>query len=262
MTLKDTWEKFGDLLGNTPLHPQFFAKRYATKVRQIAIERATGTVADVGSGRAPYRTAMKARSSVTKYLTIDHPEATELYSKDYPLDIAADITKKIPLANHSVDTILLLMVLEHVPNPASALTELYRMMKPGGELILSTIMTHPVHDPPFDFYRYTRFGLESLLIGAGFELVELGWEGSSVETAVTTLNTTLFQHLKHLTSTQRLLPLALILALILALVGWPIAIVLNLIAIILAPLDRMHHFPHTVWAVARRPESSKGRQHG
>lgn len=249
-TLKDLWETFGDVLGSTPLHPQYFAKRFATKARRVAIERATGIVADVGSGRAPYKAEIEAKSDVSKYLTIDHPEATELYSKDYPLDVQADISDKIPLKDHSVDTVLLLMVLEHVPQPSQAIAELQRILKPGGELILSTVFTHPVHDPPFDFYRYTRFGIKHLLETNGFELVELGWEGASIETAVTVLNTTLFQHIKKLAGTKTLLPIALLLAII----GWPIAIILNLIALIIGPLDSMHQLPHTVWAVARRPE--------
>lgn len=248
-SLKSVWEQFGDLLGTTPLHPQFFAKRYATKARRIAIERATGVVADVGSGRAPYRAVIEAKSSVERYITIDHPEATELYSKDYPLDVTADITKKIPLKDQSVDTVLLLMVLEHVPNPATAISELHRILKPGGELILSTVFTHPVHDPPFDFYRYTRFGLAHLLESNGFEIAQLGWEGASIETAVTVLNTTLFQHIKKFAGTKSLLPIACLLTLL----GWPIAIALNLIAWIISPLDRMHNLPHTVWAVARKP---------
>ncbi len=253
MNLKNTWEAFGDTFGATPLHPQYFAKKFAAKARRIAIDRAKGVVADVGSGRAPYRAAIEAKQSVERYITIDHPEATELYSKDYPLDVKADITKRIPLADRSVDTVLLLMVLEHVPQPAKAMSELHRIFKPGGELILSTIFTHPVHDPPFDFYRYTRFGLAQLLESNGFELTQLGWEGASIETAVTILNTTLFQHIKKLASTKTSLPFALLLALI----GWPIAIVLNLIALIISPLDTMHQLPHTVWAVARRPEKKR-----
>lgn len=246
--LKAAWEAFGDILGATPIHPQFFAKSYAKRAREAAITRATGIVADVGSGRAPYKQRIEAKSEMSKYITIDHPEATKYYSKEYPLDVKADISDKIPMKAKSVDTVLLLMVLEHVPQPSAAIAELNRILKPGGELILSTIQTHPVHDPPFDFYRYTRFGLKHLLESNGFELVELNWEGSSIQTAVTVLNTTLFQHLKKMSKVKILLPVALILGL----VAWAIAIILNLLAWILSPLDTMHYLPHTVWAVARK----------
>ena len=233
-SLTNAWEAFGDALGSTPLHPQYFARRFASKVRRIAIERAKGIVADVGSGRAPYKAAIEAKSSVTRYLTIDHPEATELYAKDYALDVAADICEAIPLEDCSVDTVLLLMVLEHVPQPSAALSELHRILTPGGELILSTVMTHPVHDSPFDFYRYTRFGITRLLDTNGFELVELGWEGASVETAVTVLNTTLFQHINKLAGIKPLLPLVFVLALL----GGAVAIVLNVIALDPGPARR------------------------
>ena len=143
------------------------------------------------------------------------------------------------------------MVLEHVPQPSAAIAELYRILKPGGTLVLSTVFTHPVHDAPFDFYRYTRFGLAHLLTQNSFELVEVNWEGSIAETSVTAFNTALFQQLKALTdarTTKWLGYLPAILAL-------PFAILLNLLALLFAPLDTLHQLPHTVWAIGRRPQS-------
>lgn len=250
MNLKSAWEWFGDTLGATPIHPQFFAKRYAKAAREAAIQEARGKVADVGCGRAPYRGRILAKNDVTEYLTIDHPDATEYYSKEFPLDVKADISDHIPLKDRSVDTVLLLMVLEHVPQPSAAIAELYRIAKPGGTLVLSTIQTHPVHDAPYDYYRYTRFGLQHLLEQNGFELLELNWDGSAAATAVTVFNTTMFQQLKALSRTKALVPLAVLLGL----VAWAVAIALNLIAILLAPFDRLHQLPHTVWAIAKRPE--------
>ena len=249
MSIKSSWEWFGDALGATPIHPQFFAKRYATKARAIAIDRSFGVVADVGSGRAPYRHAIEAKSNVTKYITIDHPEATEFYDKDYPLDIKADISETIPMADKSVDTAVLLMVMEHLPQPSAALAELYRILKPGGVIILSTVMTHPVHDAPFDFYRYTRFGIERLLKDNGLSIIQQGWEGAFIATAVTVINTSIFQQLKAITRTKWLMPVGLLIGIVV----WPMTIILNLLALIVSPFDGLHQLPHTVWAVAKRP---------
>jgi ubiquinone/menaquinone biosynthesis C-methylase UbiE len=78
-------------------------------------------------------------------------------------DIVADICDLNMFQEHSCDIVVMLEVLEHVKEPQRALDEIRRVLKPGGTLILSVPFIFPIHDEPYDFYRYTKYGLQYLL---------------------------------------------------------------------------------------------------
>jgi SAM-dependent methyltransferase len=80
-------------------------------------------------------------------------------------DIVADVCDMNMFADQSVDVIFMVEVLEHVKTPQRALDEMHRVLKPGGRLFLSTPFILPIHDAPYDFYRYTQFGLAHLCRG-------------------------------------------------------------------------------------------------
>ena len=77
----------------------------------------------------------------------------------------------IPVDDDHFDAILCIAVLEHVVNPEEAIAELYRVLKPGGHLILEVPFLQPEHKVPTDFQRYTRDGLEHLVTKHGFRVV-------------------------------------------------------------------------------------------
>jgi ubiquinone/menaquinone biosynthesis C-methylase UbiE len=64
-------------------------------------------------------------------------------------------------------------VLEHLERPQDALSETYRLLKPGGHAIVDTPFFWPTHEAPRDFYRYSPYGLRYLLESTGFEVVEI-----------------------------------------------------------------------------------------
>lgn len=72
--------------------------------------------------------------------------------------------------------VLCTQTLEHVSDPLVALHELYRVTQPGGALWLSAPFTFEEHEQPYDFYRYTRFGLRYLVEGAGWAVENLDWQ--------------------------------------------------------------------------------------
>ncbi len=79
------------------------------------------------------------------------------------VDFAADTTA-LPIRDGSVDTIVALELIEHVPNPHAALEELRRVLKPGGTVIVSVPSTVPRHDS-HDYWRFTAEGLDQLCSG-------------------------------------------------------------------------------------------------
>lgn len=80
----------------------------------------------------------------------------DLYSKT---DIQADVMQ-LPLKSNSVDLAFSIAVLEHLPEPYQAVQELYRILKPGGEVYLEIPFLQPFHSSPHDYYRATIPGLK------------------------------------------------------------------------------------------------------
>src|SRR5262249_4506473 len=69
----------------------------------------------------------------------------------------------LPFRDDSFDAILCTSVLEHVDNAEQAVSEIARVMKPGGRLLITVPFFYPEHDAPYDFWRTTHHGLRSLL---------------------------------------------------------------------------------------------------
>jgi len=86
------------------------------------------------------------------------------------VDIVGDGTN-LPLADSCLDTVTCNAVIEHVPNPGDLLSEIHRVLKPGGYAQLMVPFVFPYHEYPGDYQRYTTSGI--LELTRGFEKVEL-----------------------------------------------------------------------------------------
>jgi ubiquinone/menaquinone biosynthesis C-methylase UbiE len=85
------------------------------------------------------------------------------------LHINGDL-KNIPIQDNSIDVIICIQVLEHVPEPWLVLKEFQRILKPSGFLFMSLPHSVPIHQEPFDFYRYTKYGVRYLLEMNNFQI--------------------------------------------------------------------------------------------
>lgn len=89
------------------------------------------------------------------------------------IDLISDITA-IPAPDASFDAILCSEVLEHVPEPTHALDEFARLLKPGGQLILTAPFGSNVHMAPYHYCSgFSRYWYECHLASRGFEIKEL-----------------------------------------------------------------------------------------
>lgn len=106
----------------------------------------------------------------TQYITLDNKvgDANWDYSR---IQLEADLNEHIPMDDASVNVIICIQVLEHLSNPHQALREMARVLKPGGHVFITTPFSAHEHQIPYDFYRYTRYGLRYLAEQAGLEPV-------------------------------------------------------------------------------------------
>ena len=125
-------------------------------------------VLDAGAGRAPYRKLFRhARYETADFLAL----TTMKYRQpDYVCDLA-----DIPVEDGRFDHVLLTQVLEHIPDPGRVLDELHRVLRPGGRLWVTAPLFYAEHQAPYDFYRYTQYGMRHLLETAGFEVASIEW---------------------------------------------------------------------------------------
>jgi SAM-dependent methyltransferase len=88
------------------------------------------------------------------------------------LDAVADLAA-LPFRDAAFDAALHIVTIEHLPEPAAALREMARTIKPGKFLLLAAPHEWEVHQAPHDYFRYTRHGLGYLLDNAGFDALEI-----------------------------------------------------------------------------------------
>ena len=124
-----------------------------TKLRPLECRR----VLDFGAGGSPYRCLFPS----SEYCRADLPGDANL---DY--QIQSDGTTNAPEANF--DCVLSTQVLEHVARPDVYLRECFRVLRPGGTLLLSTHGFFEEHGSPRDYYRWTPDGITYIINSAGF----------------------------------------------------------------------------------------------
>ena len=90
----------------------------------------------------------------------------ELFSldieKQYNPDIIADITD-YDFNNDKYDVIIVSEVLQFIPDPQKAINNIYRGLNKNGIMILTVPFIYPIHDRPYDYYRFTMYALHHLL---------------------------------------------------------------------------------------------------
>lgn len=97
------------------------------------------------------------------------------------IDIVSDIAH-MPIEDNSFDVVLCSEVLEHLPNPESAISELIRVLKPGGKIILTAPFCSLTHFAPFHFSTgFNRYFYKHHLENLQCEIIELIENGNFFE---------------------------------------------------------------------------------
>ncbi|MFQ5924114.1 MAG: methyltransferase domain-containing protein [Anaerolineales bacterium] len=78
------------------------------------------------------------------------------------VDIILDL-HHLGIPSEPAGTALVLDTLEHVEFPRKAIEEIHRILKADGILVISSVMNFPIHEHPYDYWRFTPEGFRSLL---------------------------------------------------------------------------------------------------
>jgi SAM-dependent methyltransferase len=84
------------------------------------------------------------------------------------------VAEHLPFANTTFDGVVFQAALEHVEDADRALTEIRRVLRPGGRVLVEVPFMQGYHAAPADYRRFTVTGLQAELSRHGFAVEETG----------------------------------------------------------------------------------------
>lgn len=166
-------------LTNNTLDIYYIRRAILTAIEEN-LDKFHGVFLDLGCGDMPYKPLIfSGKTKVKQYIGID----IETGKIDY--DVKPDYFwdgQVIPLPDQSVECVMSTEVFEHCPDLLSVMKEIKRVLKPGGFVFFTVPFLWPLHEAPYDEFRYTPYSLERIIRNAGFGRVILkptgGWNES------------------------------------------------------------------------------------
>ncbi|MDD5368682.1 MAG: methyltransferase domain-containing protein [Anaerolineaceae bacterium] len=152
---------------STPLDREYNLERAFPDLRELSTTIQPRVILDIGGGDGRYRPLMARTSDEYWNLEID-PTIQRLNIGDF--GTIGDI-HFAPFRDEQFDVVIMLEVLEHLYDPFRAVSECYRLLKPGGTAFITTPQYCMIHAFPSDYYRYTAYGLRHIFEQAGFKMV-------------------------------------------------------------------------------------------
>jgi SAM-dependent methyltransferase len=147
------------------INPFYFSRKALFRHIGELAPRMGGRLLDVGCGTKPYKKLFAASEYVG--LEIDSPDTRRRTRADAFYD-----GTRFPYGDAQFDSVVAFEVLEHVFNPDVFLGEVNRVLKPGGRVLLTVPFMWGEHEPPWDYGRYSSFGLRHLLEKHGLAVEE------------------------------------------------------------------------------------------
>lgn len=180
------------------VNPFYYARKGLVQALTRSANQLSGRLLDVGCGTKPYRELFATGDYVG--LDIDSERTRELNVADVYYN---GLT--FPFADHTFDSVLCSQVLEHVFNPEALLSEIHRVLVPGGKLLLTAPFVWDEHEQPWDYARYSSFGLQHLFANAGFVIQNQEKIGANAGMLWQMTNVYLFRLINHFPKGFRLL---------------------------------------------------------
>lgn len=182
-------------------------------------------VLDVGAGGCPHRKLF----THCEYFSQDFVQLSDEQIQNQvgygQIDFVSDIVN-IPVPDKSYDVILCTEVIEHVPEPISAIKEISRILRPGGILLITAPLQSGLHQEPYHFYGgYTKYWYQKFLAENNFSDINIEPNGS-LFTTYFSLGLTTFKVFLEIMSDDKNL-LHKLIAFISVIIFTPILLILN-----------------------------------
>jgi len=201
------------------LHPQWLTDRLHARCRESLTWLRNAIVLDVGSGDSDNRRYLDNSNVIVR---LDYPLTNDRYHRQP--EVFAD-ARRLPIADRSVDAVLLFEVLEHVWPASLVLAEVRRVLKPNGRLYLSVPFLYPIHDAPNDFQRFTVYGVRRHLESNGLRIILETQQGNSLLVPIQLMNLAVLEGCRALWRRSSWL------GVFAALLAYPLCLLNNLIAL-------------------------------
>jgi SAM-dependent methyltransferase len=155
---------------------RFIASIQLKVYEKIIKQHARGLLLDLGCGNVPLYEVYK--ENVSDNICVDWENT--LHKNPY-LDYQIDLNDKLPLESEQFDTILATDLLEHIAKPDLLISEMTRLLKPSGKIILTVPFFYWLHEKPHDYFRYTEFALKRFCKNNNLTIVSLQAYGGARE---------------------------------------------------------------------------------
>lgn len=150
------------MYGESLLSHNWLAKRLVNNQVRQRLPALSGTVLDLGCGVRPFEHDILKHAD--HYIGIDWNNTLHGLNAD----VIADLNRGLPILSGSVDHVVSFEVAEHLREPDIIFCEAIRVLKSGGGLTMSMPFQWWVHEAPWDYQRFTRYGIEYHLQKGGF----------------------------------------------------------------------------------------------
>jgi SAM-dependent methyltransferase len=160
---------------------------------------AKGRLLDLGCGNKPYKEWYDPQT--TTNTGCDAVQSTQQLVDTVCLATA------LPYKNNEFDTIFSTQVFEHVYDHHGMIKEAYRVLKPGGHIVLTVPFTWELHEEPYDFFRISKHGLKELFEEAGFEIIYIKANGGKWAALFQMMINTVYSTFKNKTIKAKILKL-------------------------------------------------------
>jgi len=179
-------EQFNPKIIGLFINPFYFARKGLYLNVSSLISKLNGRLLDIGCGTKPYKSICK----VDEYIGLEIG-GTENIRHKYA-DIFYD-GKTLPFDNNYFDSLLSNQVFEHVFNPNEFLKEANRVIKIGGFFLITVPFVWDEHEQPYDYARYSSFGLRHILSENGFEIIEHLKSNNGIEVIFQLINSYIYK---------------------------------------------------------------------
>ena len=179
-------EQFNPKLIGLFINPFYFARKGLYDNVSELIRGIDGKVLDVGCGTKPYESLCKADEYIGLEID-DEGNRNHSYA-----DVFYD-GKTIPFADGTFDGIISNQVFEHVFNPQEFLREINRVTKLDSLMLMTVPFVWDEHEQPYDYARYSSYGLKYILRENGFDIIEQRKSNNGIEAIFQLVNDYIFK---------------------------------------------------------------------